>query len=508
MKILENVTTVFDDNLISLIQKYLEEKVRRGEVLWKDAYNLLLKTTADKLTGNLKMDVQPAGGRINRDAILNDFALAKLYMVALELESKNIDRILGTHELLRKDNVRITTDVKRRYLDIVNHSIQEFRTTNIAIKDGKIRLFPLLTQVFTPRDVSATYEPSTYVEKTGNEPTVDNISSGTNAGYWEAKLLTKSQAPASAIIELDFVDTITFNRLKINSSGKFPVTVDDIEVLVNGIYTSVHTGDETSKYINIVYPQTYQTSKVRLTLTQTIGEFLWWTTIDNREGLADDNMREETIDDSVRESVDGLDYTPIVRKKIDNVYEYTLGAYNILFFLDIYSGSDDGIFYSRKFTAEGPIETVRLSDEIVEYKPGSSSISYSIIQQDGSRVPISMGETIALSKLFSKTQTLTNGVANWVELDSAPLESGIVVTVNGETAARVDSYTGRGILEYIISGKKLFFSVPVEGKSVSTVYNHKTDYFVVQITMNNNTNENQFDTPSIENFEVEVNGEA
>jgi len=506
MKILENVSTVFDDNLISLIGKYLEEKVRRGEVIWKDAYNLLLSTAAEKLTGTITLDSQEYGGKINQAAIENDFALAKVYLAAMELESKNIDRILGTHELLRKDNVRITTDIKRRYLDIVNHSIQEFRTTNIVIKDGKIRLFPLLTQMFVPRDVSTVYEPSTYEERIGNDPTVENISSGTDAGYWETSILSKSQTPTSAILELDYVDTITFNRLKINSSGKFPIMITNVEILENGTWRSVHTDDDTSKYINIVYPETYQTSKIRLTLTQTIGQFKWWTIIDSREELVDDDRREGAVDDSVRESIETISYIPIIKKQINNVYEYTLGVYNILVFLDIYSGSDDGTFYSRKFTWDTPIETVRLSDEIEEYKPGSSTISYSIVQQDGSRVPISPGQTVAISKTFTKTQTLTNGVGNSVELSSAPLRDGIVVSVNGETATQVTEYSGTGGLEFIISGKKLFFNVPIEGKSISTYYTHKTDYFVVEIIMNNNTNENQFDTPSIENFEVKING--
>lgn len=508
MRILENVTTVFDDNLITLIEKYLEEKVRRGEIVWKDAYDLLLDTAAEKLTGSLLMDAQEYHGKINRDAIKNDFALAKIYMAALELESKNIDRILGTHELLRKDNVRVITDIKRRYLDIVNHSIQEFRTINIVVKDGKIRLFPLKSQVFAPRDVSATYTPSTYVERLGNDPTIDNISSGTDAGYWETTIISNSQTPTSAILELDYVDTITFNRLKINSSGKFPITITNVEILENEEWVSVHDENETSKYINIVYPETYQTSKIRLTLTQTIGEFKWWTIVDNRESLIDDDRREEAVDESVRESIEDIKYTPIVKKQVNNVYEYVLGVYNVLVFLDIYSGSDDGLFYSRKFTWDSPIETIRLSDEIQEYAPGSSSISYSIVQQDGSRVPISLGQTVALTKTFTKTQTLTNGIGNSVELSSAPLKNGIIVSVNGETATLVTEYSGVGGLEYIISGKKLFFNVSVEGKSVSTYYSHKTDYFVVEIRLNNNTNENQFDTPSVENFEVDINGSS
>lgn len=508
MKILENVRTVFDDNLITLIEKYLEEKVRRGKVLWKDAYDLLLNTAAEKLIGALSMDSQTKYGKINRSAIENDFSLAKIYLSALELESKNIDRILGTHELLRKDNVRITTDIKRRYLDIVNHSIQEFRTTNIVVKDGKIRLFPLLTQMFSPHEVSATYNPSTYVDRIGNNPTIENISSGTDSGHWETTILSKSQTPTSAILELDYIDTITFNRLKINSSGKFPITISDVEILVAGEWVSIHDEDDTSKYINIVYPQTYQTSKIRLTLTQSIGEFKWWTIIDNREELVDDDRREDSVDECVRESIENISYIPIIKKQINNVYEYVIGIYNIQIFLDIYSGSENGTFYSRKFVWDSPIETVRLSDEIIEYKPGSSTISYSIIQQDGSRVPISPGQTVAITKTFTKTQTLTNGVANSVELSSAPLKNGITVSVNGEVATRVSEYTGTGRLEYIISGKKLFFSVPVEKKSVSVSYIHKTDYFVIEIIMNNNTNENQFDTPSIENFEVKINGSS
>lgn len=506
MKLLENVTTVFDDSLIFLIQKYLEKKVRSGEIIWNDSYNMLLDIAAKKLTGSVALDYQEKHGKINRDGILNDLELASLFMQALNLESKNIDRILGTHELLRKDNVRITTDIKRRYLDIINHSIQEFKTTNIVVKDGMIRLFPIISQTFSPRDVNVSYIPSTYVERIGNDPTVDNISAGTDAGYWEATIFTKNQSPVSAVIELDYVNTITFNRLKINSSGKFPITITNMEIYQNGEYISIHSDDETSKYINIVYPTTYQTSKVRLTLTQTIGQFKWWTIIDNKERLIDDDRRDDAINESTRDSIEKIEYMPIIKKKIDNIYEYAIGAYNILLFLDIYSGSNNGTFYSRKFTSTDPIESVELSDEIIEYKPGTSSISYSIIQQDGSRVPISPTQAVPITKIFTKTQTLSNGVSNWVELSSAPLKSNIIVAVNGEIATQVTQYSGTGALEFIISGKKLYFNVPIEKKSVTASYTHKTDYFIIEILINNNTDENQFDTPSIENFEVKING--
>lgn len=506
MKILENVDTVFNDNLVFLLRKYLEEKVRRGEVIWEDAYNLLLDQTTSGLIDSLKLQLQQHNGRIKTKDINRDLAIAKIFLAALELESKNIDRILGNHELLRKDTVRTITDIQRRYLDIVNHSIQEFRTTNVEIRDGKIRLFPLINKVFFPNIVDSSYQPETFVKKIGNDPTPENLLPGTNKGQWETTIFTKNQGDCEAKVVLDFINTISFNRLKINSVGKFPVTLTDIEAYINNEYVSIHTGDVTSKFINVVYPQTYQTSKIRVTLTQTSSEYTWWTVTDNKELLVDDDRRETAIDECSRVSIEDLKYTPIVEERIDNVYSYTIGAYNILVFLDIYGGNVEGKFYSRKFTAEEPIETIRLSSDIIETKPGVSSIIYNIIQQDGSKIPISPGETVTLTKTFQSTQTLRNGKSNWVELTSAPLASQIVATVNGEEAALVKEFTGSGALEYIINNKKLFFNVSVEGQSVSVTYYHKTDYFIMEILLNNNTNENQFETPTLENFGVIING--
>jgi hypothetical protein len=121
-------------------------------------------------------------------------------------------------------------------------------------------------------------------------------------------------------------------------------------------------------------------------------------------------------------------------------------------------------------------------------------------------VSIAPGQKLAMAKTFTKTQTLLNGSRNWVELSSCPLDTGIYVFVNGELATKVNQLTGNGTLEYMISGRKLFFSVPVEGKTVTARYNHKTDFFIVEIRLNNNVQENSFDTPSVENFGVVING--
>jgi hypothetical protein len=200
-----------------------------------------------------------------------------------------------------------------------------------------------------------------------------------------------------------------------------------------------------------------------------------------------------------------MSFVPIVTERLENIFSYIIGAYNIILYLDIYAGDKDGVFYSKKFTSDEPIQTIQLSKDIVEYKPGESSIAYNIIQQDGSRVSIVPGQKLILDKTFVKTQTLLNGQDNWVELSSSPLPNPIVI-VNGETATSVSQLSGNGSLEYIISGNKLFFSVPVVGKTVTARYNHKTDFFIVEVKLNNNVKQNCFDTPSIENFATVING--
>lgn len=507
MKILENTRTVFSEQLVNLVKRHLEERVRSGEIAWADTYDLKLDEIVPKLANGLSLDLQDRTQRIDREKILQDLEIAKIFLTILRLESRNIDRILGTHELLRKDNVRAITDIKRRYLDIVNHSVQEFKTRDVEIRDGKIRLFPAISQSFKVREITTEYFPESQVKRIGNNPTPENISAGTDKGFWESIVYTRGPEPAKAIITMDFGDTISFNRLKLNSAGRFPLTISNVEVLnSSGDFASIHVENVTSKFINIVYPQAYETSKVRLTVEQTLGQFVWWTDVDNERDLIQDETQEAALRVSTRESIQANEFIPIVEERLENVYAYTLAAYNIILYLDIYPGNRDGIFYSRKFTADSPIETIQLSDEILEYKPSDSSISYSIIQQDGSRVSITPTQKVTLDKTFSKTQTLTNGSKNWVQLSSSPLDTGILVFVNGESATQVDQLTGTGVLEYIISGKKLFFSVPVEGKTVTVRYNHKTDFFIIEVRLNNNVQENSFDTPSVENFGVIING--
>ena len=506
MKILENVRTIFDENLVRLVREDLEQRVRRGEVIWEDAYQLLLDESVSKISREINLTRQDRTGRIDRKKILREMVLAKIYLSALLLESKNISRLLGTHELLRKDDVRTITDIRRRYLDIVNHSVQEFKTSNIEIRDGKIRLFPIVSQTFTVRDISTTYNPTSLVKRVGNDPTPENISTGTDQGFWETTIFTRGNQGASAIVTLDFKDTLSFNRLRINSVGKFPITITNVEVLQGSTFTSIHTGNVTSKSINIVYSDITQTSHVRITVEQDVGQYIWWTFVDNKRDLIQEETADDAAEDSVSESISKKKYIPIVEERIDNVHAFTMGAFNILLHLDIFSGDDDGTFFSRKFTADDPIETIQLADDLQEQKPGSSTITYNIIQQDGSRVSIIPEQLLIVDKEFTNTQTLTNGVENQVTLSSAPLRDGITATVNGESALLVTEFTGGGSLEFIIKGRKLFFSTSTEGKSVSTTYDHKTDFFIVEIILNNGTTENQFDTPVVENFGVIING--
>ncbi len=507
MKILQNITTVFDENLIRLVRENLEERVRRGEILWEDAYQLLLDESVNKISKEITLTQQDRTGKIDRKTINRELTLAKIYLVALELESKNIDRVLGTHELIRKDDVRTITDIRRRYLDIVNHSEVEFKTRNVEIRDGKIRLFPIISQSFVVKDIETTYAPTSFVKRLGNDPTPENISPGTDSGFWETVLLTKGKAPASATMIIDFVDTISFNRLRFNGAGKFPITITNVEVLQGDTFVSIHTGNITNKFINIIYPEVKQTSKIRLTVEQTIGDFLWWTFVDNKRDLIQDETSETAEDNSIRESIKRNKYIPVVVDRIDNVPAFQLGAFNILFFLDIFSGDDPGTFFSRKFTSDDPIDTIRLSDEIIETKPGSSRITYNIIQQDGSRISINPGDDIIITKTFETSQNLTNGIENQVTLLSAPLnDSTLDVKVNGEAATLVTEFTGTGALEFLVTGRKLYFSVGVSGKTVSATYNHRTDFVIIEIILNNGTTENQFDTPSVENFGVIING--
>lgn len=509
MKLLTGLTTVFNENLADLIRRKLAEEVATGSIAWAAAYDSRLDEIVPKLTDGTNLTLFERTAKIDRDKILDDLSIVRIYLTALGLESANIDRILGTHELLRKDNVKTITDIRRRYLDIVNHSVQEFKTRDVEIRDGKIRLFPALSQSFKVREISAEYLPKSLEKRVGNDPTPENISTGTDKGYWETTLYTRGPTGATAIVTMDFGDTVSFNRLKINSAGKFPVTVEDVEILdATGAFTSVHTGDVTTKFVNIVYPEAYETSQVRITLTQTLGRYVWWTDVTNERDLIKDETREDAIATSTRESRQAEAFIPIVSERLDNCFSYSLGAYNIILYLDIYPGNRAGVFYSRKYTSEVPIETVKLSDELVEYKPSLSTIAYTIIQQDGSRVAISPGQKLNITKTFTKTQTLSNGRANWVELTSAPLRNGLIVFVNGEPATLVDQLTGTGALECVISGRKLFFSIPVEGKTVTARYNHKTDFFIVEASMSNNVQENCFDSPSIENFAVEINSVA
>lgn len=508
MKILENTRSVFNEALTDRVKKVLEERVRTGQIAWADSYERKLDQIVSKIIGDLKLTRQDFTGEIDRTAILEEMALVEIYLAILELESKNIDRILGTHELLRKDNVRAITDIRRRYLDIVNHSVQEFKTANVEIRDGKIRLFPVLSKSFRVLEATTTYQPASYVKRTGNDPTPENITAGTDKGFWETTLYTRGQEPARAVITLDFKNSISFNRLRFNGVGKYPVTIADVEILGTSDYQSIHTGDVTSKFVNIVYPQAYETSKVRLTIEQNLADFIWWTDVDNARDFLDPETTEAALAVSTRESIQAKDFIPVVEERLENVYAYTMGAYNIIVYLDIYPGDTDGRFYSRKFSSLDPIETVELSDELVEYKPGSSSIAYNIIQQDGSRVSISPGQKVTLSKRFFTTQTLTNGQENWVTLSSSPLAVGMDVFLNGEEVTQVEEFGGTGRLEYLISGRKLFFNVPILDKTVTAKYFHKTDYIIVEAVLNNGTVENQFDTPSIENFSVVLNGDA
>ena len=184
MKILDNISTIFDENLVRLIREELEKRVRRGEILWEDAYELMLEESVTAIGKDVSLTRQDETGRIDRKKILREMALVKIYLIALQIEAKNIDRILGTHELLRKDDVKTITDIRRRYLDIVNHSVQEFKTSNVEIRDGKIRLFPTLSQTFTVQEIDTTFVPDSFVERVGNEPTPENISPGTDSGCW------------------------------------------------------------------------------------------------------------------------------------------------------------------------------------------------------------------------------------------------------------------------------------------------------------------------------------
>jgi len=522
MKLLDLLPSIFSEAQRRELEKLLNSEIQDKKIVWQD---VLTKTFSERLTDLRQPYV--ISRIIGYSKILPVKIVHKLEdiivtLLALISENNLIASLIGKHEMFRKDVVKAYTDASTQFLKMADNTIKSYKINMIEVKDGAISLAPNMRKQYFPININSNIFPENVIAVSGNQPSPENTFPGTESGYWITSILSKSKCDAGAMLEFDFGGVISFNNIIIQSAGKYVVNINKLEIPKadeSGVWVVVNPDDyrvdiSEKKIVLHVKTDPLRTKKIKLTLIQPKYDFIWEKTIDNTEtyleGIVnnDDASLLEEKNKIVNDVLLKDQSVELVKtRKYSNVYEYIIGCYNVSFLLETYSGTEPGIFTSRKYTMDDPIKTVKIVSE--EYKPTYSTIEYEIVQSDDSIIAVpAANSAVLLTQLFDKSEVFSNMTGNVITLSSYPVIevlSNIDIRVNGVSYDVVDEFTQDN--QCIIRKNKIFFNKNLKGSIINVTYKHYSDYIIIRIKMKTNTDNTASAAPMILSFDVKLNEE-
>lgn len=515
MKILDRIISIFNDKQKRQLEELLFKKIGEGKIPWKDVYTETLKRRLPNLVDGLKLTKMPYRNKIDTNRLNEQLEDIEISAISLAAESEELDRTLSTHEMFRKDDVKSFFNIAREYVDMVNNEVKDYKTNNITVQNGIIELIPSLIIDYKIKSVEVEYFPGNVAERRGNDPDSVNISPGTDGGYWLSDILTKRKSTVGAKVIIGFNGNINFNKFVLNMSGKYPVTIENIEIKRGTDWIPIpFEGKLTEKFTQLITTDSngdsmmYQSEYVRITFVQQKSDFIWETEIDNED---------EAIKNPVDEKsniVSDLLYTDefeLSKKQIlTNVFSYIFGLYFVRVMLQKYSTELIGNFYSRKFTKDGSFKYITINSE--EYKPSPFSIEYKIVQHDGSFASVESptgniepGLKLKLLDVYQSDDMRSGLTGNVMKLNFYPITDSFVCKINGVVARLVEKFDEIDDIQVMISKNILFFNKIFNlADTVEVHYKHYTNHVIIQAILRTNSESNTVDSPKILDFNVEL----
>lgn len=521
MKILDTIKNTFNENQRNQLEQLFFKKIGEGKIPWKDVYIQELRKRLPSLINGITLDRVPSKNKINLNKMKEQLEDVEISLISLASESEELNHTLSRHEMFRKDDVKSFFNISRQYVDIVNNEIKDYRTNNITVQNGIIELIPSLIIDFRIKDVEVEYFPDYLLKRFGNDPTPENLTPGTDKNYWLSEILTYRKGQVGAKITLSFNANINFNKLILNMAGKYPVTIEKVEVKSGDTWQNVKfVGKSTEKFTQLITVDdngdstTYQGEHVRLTLVQNKPDFVWEMDVNNEEEIfRDDTEKAKTVSKTLYQDKFEL----VEEKTLKNSFSYIFGLYYIRIMLQKYSSNLEGNFYSRKFSKDRSFKYLTINSE--EYKPGNFSIEYKVIQHDGSLASINNPEGITeeeraqvkpnvrleLLDIFPGYKIASGMNDTKLNLDNYPIDDGFLCKVNGKEVRKVTKFDEKDDYQVIISKNTLFFNkMIISTDTVEISYRYYTDYVIIQAILKTETNYDVVDSPKITDFSVEL----
>ena len=516
MKILDRLPSILSTAQRFALEKILYNDIRNKKIIWTDVINATIRNRMPDLSEYINIPRIVATSNIMPDHITKTLEDIIITIIALASESSLINNLIGKHELFQKDTVKIYTDIATNFLNIVDNNVADYDTNNVVVENGIIAMAPRNIQEYYPLNINTTFYPDTAIGVFGNIPDVGNILPGTDSGYWKTQIITNRKCTPEARIVFDFGGIISFNHIIINIAGKYVSKIQKLETLqTEGWIEETNLDIVRHEKTIMINTMELRTKQIRITLAQDHYDFVWHKIIDNTESiyygiLKDDKILQEEKNKLINEVLIDNDKLEIIKtKEYNNVYEYTLGAYNIRFMLKIYNSKSESIFISKKYTSTSPIKSVRIIAD--NYLPGvSDHITYEILQHNEEAVigTIEPNTIIPITKIFSKSEIFSDLTENVIELSSYPLyNEAINLSLNGFPVTRVDKFTISGVTEFIIKGKKIFINKNLSASIVNVNYKYHTDNIRIKINLGTGVSEDMYQSPRVENFDVIINEE-
>ena len=514
MKLLDDIQSKIRLNQIENLYKYVLKRAEEEDIVWDDIVEDIIKDFDDFSLEDVEYLM-----KFDFDSFKKQLESIILNTLVLVDENERLKDIISNHEIIRKDEVKHLTDKIQKSIDIIARSDNEYYENNVRIKNDIMYLISNKVNHYQPNKIRIQYEPSSMEYIVGNFPDNDNLGDGTYSGYWNADIYLNRKNNVKGIITLEYDRNIRFNNINFRSATINRVNINKVKYydLEDGEYIDI-TPEDTNykKDFYFEFNEMYITNKIKIEVEQPHYDYILEKDVNDVNIIRDSVISDRNIVDIKNRRIQGVindePFKLVDRKNLKNKYKYELGAYNIEVFSKTFI-NQPGSFKTNEFSIEDDMKNVKIIAR--DNKPEDSEIKYRLIQDDKSYViddqnnrNLTPGENISIDKIFRESEKFVDLDYNKLELDYYPNSGNpdFTVKVDGDIINEVEEFTQEDQVEFIHSGKNLYFNKDLSGKVVEVTYLRKTSSLVLELELRTNKEGYAFYTPSVNYLNLEING--
>lgn len=345
MNLINNIKTYYTQKQMDLLSRYLDDKVKEGNILWQKTYDRLFQERASQIEFPVSFNTVNPRNKILYRNFEDTFNLINVISTTLAYEYYSLKTLINNHEMFRKDDVNSISNLKNKTLNIVSNNIINF--TNISTDNGYIECNPTTLTEFKIDNVECELFPKNYLDKSGNLPNSENLISGKH-DYWLTEIVLDHEETCGATFTIDFGTYVNFNMLFLNFACKYipnitKIEINNVESLTENFYQVEYQTRKYQKATEIYFlgdnneHKSYITNKVRITIEQDRYDFVW-KKFNNKE---DEILNKEiTSTDNITNLLYKDNYYLDPSKYVTNVYSYVFGLYFIRVLFKDYNVKD------------------------------------------------------------------------------------------------------------------------------------------------------------------------